>query len=292
PGHYQWTIAELGAYASEFYSVTFTVTANAALIGTEITATSIVLPDPADAAPANDPYSISRTIVGSYDPNDKLVSTSSQVSAEHYFLDIDDHVDYTIRFQNTGTAPAINVYLLDTIAAELDMMSLQILAASHSFSASIEDGRVLRFDFPGIMLPDSSADLLGSQGFVSFRMKPIDGLILGTLVSNEADIYFDFNEPIRTNAAELVIDITVGLNEGSIQQIALYPNPANEMIVLELGTGNWKIELIGVDGRIVRTLRNAGSRTVLDLDGIAPGHYMIKALGDHGQRSVAKFVRQ
>src|SRR5690606_34681493 len=110
------------------------------------------------ADPTNDSYTITGTIIGAYDPNDKLAMTSSRLSETIWFLDRDDHVDYTIRFQNTGNAEAIDVYVTDTISALHDLSSLKILGASHDFEASLLRDRVLRFDFRDIWLPDSNAN--------------------------------------------------------------------------------------------------------------------------------------
>jgi uncharacterized repeat protein (TIGR01451 family) len=294
PGHYQWTIDEVGPYTNIGFNLIFTVPANASLIGTQVTATSTVVPANPDGDPSNDSYSTTRTIVGSFDPNDKQVQTSSQLADGFYFIDVDEWVDYTIRFQNTGTAPAINVVLIDTIPIELDLASLEILGGSHSFTPSIDPGRVLRFEFPGIMLPDSTSDFAGSQGFVSFRLKPVEEIdtLLEEIISNEADIYFDFNEPIRTNAAVLMITITVGQEENEMALIGVFPNPAQEMVEMRLDGGSWMLEVIGIDGRVIQTVSDAADRHVLDISQMAPGHYTIRALNASGAMGHAKFIKQ
>src|SRR5690606_37946491 len=97
-----------------------------------------------DSDPENDSYSIQRIVIGAYDPNDKLALTNAGRSSETYLLDQDSYVDYTIRFQNTGSAEAINVFLLDTVSTDYDLSSLRILGASHPFEVSVSPGRVLR----------------------------------------------------------------------------------------------------------------------------------------------------
>ena len=56
-----------------------------------------------------------RTITGAYDPNDKLASTSSG-NTDVWQLNEDEWIDYTIRFQNTGTDTAFNVIITDTVS--------------------------------------------------------------------------------------------------------------------------------------------------------------------------------
>ncbi len=60
-----------------------------------------------------------RTVTGSFDPNDKLAFTSSGHTT-HFDPGADAWIDYTIRFQNTGTDTAFHVWITDTLAATLD----------------------------------------------------------------------------------------------------------------------------------------------------------------------------
>ncbi len=292
PGQLQWVLGDLAPYSTASFTVTFTVPANAALIGTQVTGLAALDLIEPDSDPDNDSYTVTTTIIGAYDPNDKLVLTSSQLSDAVFFLDQDAWVDYTIRFQNTGTAEAINVYLLDTIAAELNLASLQILGASHDFSASLHPGRVLRFDFPEIMLPDSTSDFAGSQGFASFRLRPVDGLVPGMLLSNAADIYFDFNEPIRTNDADLVVEFSVGVQHQAGKEIQVFPNPATDLLQVVVPVGAWRAEVIGMDGRITMASRPLGPQHTLSVAALAPGSYILRLFDAHGHVVNARFVKQ
>jgi hypothetical protein len=249
-GHLQWNIAALGGFSSQSFTVEFTVPPQASLLGVVLNGNAVVTPQSPDADPGNDSYGITRTVIGAYDPNDKLAQTDHTINDQIFFLDLDSYVDYTIRFQNTGTAEAINVFLMDTIAAEYDLSTLRILGTSHDFEASLLPGRVLRFDFPNIMLPDSTSDLLGSQGFASFRLWPFPGMEPGDHLLNAADIFFDFNEPIRTNTSDLVAEYSVGLAETVMTNVRVFPNPVTERLQVTLPEGNWQADLVALDGRI------------------------------------------
>jgi hypothetical protein len=58
---------------------------------------------------------------------------------------------------------------------------------------------VLTWTFNPINLPDSTTDLLGSNGYIRFSIKPKENLPEKTKIENFADIYFDYNPPVRTN---------------------------------------------------------------------------------------------
>src|SRR5205814_3315952 len=64
-------------------------------------------------------------------------------------------LEYTIQFENTGNAPAENIAVLDTLPANLDLKTLDIVASSAAMNlAIIKSGgyNIAKFDFPGIHL--------------------------------------------------------------------------------------------------------------------------------------------
>ena len=140
----------------------------------------------------------------SYDPNDKAVLPELMDNINL----IDDHLIYLIRFQNTGNDTAFNVVIRDTLDANLDFNSFDILSTSVSsmdVQVQIQDERYITFQFDDINLPDSTTNFLGSQGFINYRIKAKDDIIEGSHVDNTAHIYFDFNPPIVTNTVTSVM---------------------------------------------------------------------------------------
>lgn len=137
-------------------------------------------------------------VIASYDPNDKQVFPQG-VCAEHYTLK-NQALTYTVRFQNTGNAPAIDVFLLDSLSPSFDLKTLRVLSSSHQpMITEIVGDRILKFDFKNINLADILSDEEASKGFVTFEISPYLNLLDGTLIENNAGIYFDFNPPVITN---------------------------------------------------------------------------------------------
>ncbi|WP_306639697.1 FG-GAP repeat domain-containing protein [Sanyastnella coralliicola] len=133
-----------------------------------------------------------------YDPNDKQAFPLGY-SEDHLMLN-GTELDYLIRFQNTGNAPATDVLVTDTVSEYLDLTSFELIDATHSVMVSIDpDQRVIKFFFENIMLPDSLNDEPNSHGHFLFKIKPLDDLQPGTVIYNEANIFFDNNPPIITN---------------------------------------------------------------------------------------------
>ncbi|MEL6135579.1 MAG: hypothetical protein AAFR59_19645, partial [Bacteroidota bacterium] len=140
--------------------------------------------------------------VGSYDPNDKQAFPLGEGMTHQ--ITQGTPLDYLIRFQNTGTDTAFSVRILDTLPQQVNPSTLTIQAASHPYTfqrlGTTSSGEaIVQFSFDPILLPDSGANNLASQGFIKFRLMMEDSLPLGTSIRNRAFIYFDFNLPIVTN---------------------------------------------------------------------------------------------
>lgn len=134
-----------------------------------------------------------------YDPNDKMVIPGGSGPAGE-IAQSTPYLDYTIRFQNTGTAHAADVFIEDRLSPFLDPSSLSAIAFSHTpTSIRIEEDGTLIIRFDGIDLPDSGSSMVESQGFVRFRIALLPGLAPGTRITNMASIHFDLNEAVTTD---------------------------------------------------------------------------------------------
>ena len=61
------------------------------------------------------------------------------------------------------------------------------------------DEKVLKFTFNKINLSDSFRNVAASQGFMKFSIKLTKNVPFNTRITNQAAIFFDFNDPILTN---------------------------------------------------------------------------------------------
>ncbi|MBL0317651.1 MAG: T9SS type A sorting domain-containing protein [Flavobacteriales bacterium] len=154
----------------------------------------------------------------SYDPND--ITESNGYTEAGYVLD-GSELEYTIRFQNTGNAPASNVRIENDLNDLLQRNTLQPVAWSHDFLLSIDENNLATFQFNGINLPDATSDESGSHGFVTYRILPVTGLDAGTEIPNTASIYFDFNPAIVTNTEMITIYDCVDLEQASISATSI-----------------------------------------------------------------------
>ena len=165
---------------------------NPPLTGGRISYTAQITPDEKEYYLPNNEFVLMQDVVNSYDPNDKTCLQGTTL------LDnmVGDYVDYLIRFENTGTADAVNITILDEINPEVfDINSLHVTDSSHPVFART-DGDVVQFVFQDIYLPYQESD---NKGYVAYKIKTWDHLQVGDSLKNTANIYFDFNYPITTN---------------------------------------------------------------------------------------------
>jgi len=139
----------------------------------------------------------------SYDPNDKLVQPERTCN---YTL-LDEAINYTIRFQNTGNDVALKVVVTDLLDVNLDASTFQLIGSSHLdvLNTSITSRGLLTFEFNEINLPDSTSNVQESQGYVSYTIKAKSNVEEYTLIENSANIFFDYNPPITTNTVQNVM---------------------------------------------------------------------------------------
>jgi uncharacterized repeat protein (TIGR01451 family) len=222
------------------------------------------------------------TIVGPFDPNDKQVQPEGPITPE--MIEQGQDLIYTIRFQNTGNYPAEDVRLLDTLSAQLDLNSFEVLSSSHPVSWRIEQQRILEFYFKNIQLPDSTSDEPASHGFVKYKIRTRKDLPLGTKINNTAHIYFDFNRPITTNTTQNVVaELVLTHTPENIKPLSIVPNPANQSVTLRWETAQGgTLELLNAAGKKVlqQKIASGSNSTLVTIDTLPEGLYFIRFSGN------------
>ncbi len=269
-------VGSMNNFESRDLLVRFQVPSDVGLIGTSLSATATVTPAMPDVLPANNTATSLVTITGSYDPNDKLANTSHGNSSAVYLIDEDEWVDYTIRFQNTGTDTAFLIVITDPLPPHLDPATIRMGAGSHTFSWSLSGQGILRCAFPNILLPDSTVNEARSHGFVSFRIRPRLPLLPGDEIENTANIYFDFNDPVITEPSVLVAEFSTGVNSTSGSTLMLAPNPASDRVLVSAGGATIAdLRIFSMDGREVMRSIIRNTSGVIDIAALPSGPYMV-----------------
>jgi uncharacterized repeat protein (TIGR01451 family) len=225
-------------------------------------------------------------VVGSIDPNEKLMMPSGSV-------DTSDHVfNFTIFFQNTGNAPAEDIYILDTLDNDLDIASFEFITSSHPVVTQILPGNILRFNFHGINLVDSVSNEALSHGQVNFRLHRKASTGMGTEITNTAYIYFDQNAPVATNEVYAIVTSLVNVPTLKEQTAFVYPNPALDQITVRTNGENiLSTEILDLTGKSIAYIKGSNhSEIQIDLKALSPGIYFAKIKTKNGG-VVCRFIK-
>ena len=270
-----WNVAAFSSFQERTVHVQLQIPPDILLLGTDLLFNAAFATGNADAVLANNSTSLATTVTGSYDPNDKTAHTSSGASDELYYIDQDEWIDYTIRFQNTGTDTAFNIVITDTIPTELDLGTLEVGASSHPNSLSIRDGNVLRWAFYNIQLPDSNVNEPASHGFVSFRIKPRLPLAPTTPIENIANIFFDLNPPVITEPSVLTAEFSTSITHADASLLFISPNPTSQQMMVRAGSESGRLSIHVHDGRLVLSEWISGGQGIIDVSGLPAGPYVL-----------------
>jgi uncharacterized repeat protein (TIGR01451 family) len=145
----------------------------------------------------NTSYLFKTPIRCAVDPNDKLAVTHNDLEPDAILPG--EWIDYTVRFQNTGNDTAFIVRIQDKLDTSLIWSTLTPVSSNHDYAYQLDAYGNLTFLFDPVILPDSTTDLIGSQGYVSFRIQSRPESKPAEEIFNRADIFFDYNLPVATN---------------------------------------------------------------------------------------------
>ena len=234
-------------------------------------------------------------VLCAWDPNDKQVSPPGVLN-ENFTL-MSDTLEYLIRFQNTGNDTAFTVVVRDTLDANLDLSTFEILGSSHSMQTEIKSNGAAAFTFNNIMLPDSNVNEPASHGYILYRVRVKPGLPDATPINNTAHIFFDLNPAVVTNTTlnTMVYVLNTGAEENyQTIEVVLYPNPMSTGATLYFSNPDHKLHqliLTDIAGRqVIPEQATSGNQFTIDRNNLAGGVYFYEVAGLEGRRASGKLV--
>lgn len=277
----------LEPFETRIITVNFTVfTIPTVNIGDIINFTATVNPTIEDYTIDDNVLDFHQTVVGSFDPNDIHILEGPQIRME----DSGKYLHYLIRFENTGTADAINIVVKNKLDANLDWTTLQLEKMSHNGRVEILESNQIKFIFDDINLP---SDETNSHGYIAYKIKPKYDIVIGDVIKNQASIYFDFNPAVNTNIArtEIVNNTTVSVNDISLSSLVnIYPNPTNGILHIETETIQIvKLKVYSNFGQLVVS-KNDTNINQINLSKLLSGLYFIKLEDKNGNTVMKKIL--
>ncbi len=225
---------------------------------------------------------IKQTVIGSFDPNDKTCLEGEIITPAL----VGDFVNYLIRFENTGTANAENIVLTDFINLNtFDISTLELTSTSHNCKTLISNGNKVQFVFDNINLPFTEPL---KHGYVAFKIKLKNNLVIGDSLKNTADIYFDYNLPIKTNTATSRIETVTAIKTNAKKEgsLSVYPNPSNGNFIVNFeskGNNPILIRVTDLNGKTVyeqKTTHHDRSTSSIELKDLPNGMYQLQIFSD------------
>jgi hypothetical protein len=210
-------------------------------------------------------------------------------------------LEYTIEFQNTGNAPASTVRVVDTLASYLNPLTIKPGVSSAPYTIAFLGNNIVGFTFTNINLPDTTQSQTASSGFVKFKINQFSGNTNGTVINNEAAIFFDYNPAVITNTAtvtvgQLTVEGIETLYAGNALLISAYPNPFNNQTYIKVEGATFdqmQLNVYDLTGRLVNQQRVINSNQfILNRNSLSNGSYIFEISSDGRAIARGKIVAQ
>lgn len=230
-----------------------------------------------DDFPENNTSEASSTVISSYDPNIKEVYPSVLDTG---FVTRGEYLNYTIHFQNTGNDTAFNIRVFDQLSDFLDISTFEFIGATHNCLPKFYENGLLVFYFNDILLPDSTTNEPESHGILSFKIKPKANFMLGDVINNTAEIYFDYNEAVITNttSSEMTLNSAIEIMPHAS---TVHPNPTKDRFTINFENSVTSpnvsiINILGKEQKNFSVLYSSKNKVQLDICNLANGIYFVK----------------
>lgn len=239
---------------------------------------AVIFSDEGDLNELNNISTDYTTVQLPYDPNNIIASPYGSFE-ENFILETDDIITYTVNFQNTGSAPAHNVNIYDTVPSVFNRDVVQLVASSHECEVFYEENNTLRFNFHNIELMDSLHNEAESHGFVMYQLITNTALFPGDEIENFSDIYFDNNPPVRTNTVKSKVVNILGTQVINSEIVQIYPNPVNSVLTIcvpDIKNVKSDIKIYSIHGMLMKTIKVDTENIQISVQDLNEGVYFIQ----------------
>lgn len=290
-----WTVPTVTSFTNNYLYVDFVASVSLSMNSPVTCSATIGNANNSDVNVVNNTTILNQLSVSSFDPNDKRSIKTNNDNPTHQVIstmNANQEIEYMIRFQNIGNASAVNVRIVDELSSLLDEESYVLLGGSHNCQV-IRLGNVVTYKFDNIMLPSEDDGGEASNGFVTFKINALPGLNVGDLISDHAKIYFDYNQPILTNYANILMVDPAVVTDTQFRTIlsnaiGVYPNPIRTVgyvkFILDEDT-EIHTELFDLSGKSVMTSNKMANKGMnyfeLNTATLQTGMYVLKVTGTH-----------
>lgn len=214
-------------------------------------------------------------------------------------------IQYVIRFENQGLDTVSQVQVTDTIDISLNLAYIRESGSSHPFSRkmildpALPGKAILIYTFNNINLPpnaDANPEYTLSKGFFGLHLGLKSGNPAGTIIENRAGVAFDLAPGVLSNTVSCMLTSNMGswIAEKPLQinHLQVFPNPTDNMALVQQHSEIASLTVCDAWGRTVAVpAQIEGMRAILSMKGMAPGRYLIIAMGKDGSCARAQLLK-
>ena len=248
--------------------------------------TTVTIPTAGDCATGNNTVVSIDTLRSSCDPNHKSAMPVATITAG-------SKLEYMLQFENTGNDTAHNIHVMDTLSDNVDINTIKVTGGSapcKMYLSTWAGHNVVKFDFPGINLLDSSHHGL-CDGFVLFTINAKSTITPGTNIDNRAGIYFDANAVVMTNGVRNTVPGTSGVVNINNNVVEIYPNPVNDKLMVTTDSKAFgTMTISNTVGQVVIAQQVSNNVNEVNVKSLPSGIYYVTLRGTGGVK-VVKFEK-
>lgn len=167
----------------------------------------------------------------------------------------DTNISVVINYRNETLDTVYHLYIIDTLSDHMNLESVTRPFSNFPFEFTIVDDSVLIWEITDIVIPPYTTDPLNSYGFVQYNVALKRDLPVGSEISNNAIIRYNYNGEVILKPAVVTIDEVTGANGTEANNelnIILFPNPTSDGLTIALTTARdfslATVELVNILG--------------------------------------------
>jgi Secretion system C-terminal sorting domain/CUB domain len=230
-------------------------------------------------------------VIASYDPNDITEAHGENILFNDFSEN--DYLTYTIRYENTGNASAINIKVNNILDSKIDENSIEMLSSSHNYTMDRVENDVT-WNFENVQLPISVVNTSIGKGYITYKVKLKPNFVAEDIIPNTANIYFDFNPAITTNTFNTEFVLPLANNSFNASNYIIYPNPATVAILINIQNINEKIDSIHINdilGKSILKISNISSKQQsIDVSNLSKGVYFVEIITESKLKQTKKLI--
>jgi len=181
---------------------------------------------------------------------------------------IAQETDLTYKFiiGNTTAEPIDRIVIRDTLSSLLDIATLEMGASSHPYTFEVYNQGILKITFDSLNLLPATTTGDTAYLFIEFRISQLANNPVGSLITNRATVFYDYQEPIISNQVrhtvgqypdfiEVQLDTDTRNTLRTAARINVFPNPFWAEVNIEiLGDTPWRqfrFRVFDLQGRMI-----------------------------------------